>query len=159
MNLLEILSIVVLHWIFDFVLQTEEEAINKSKDLLYLLRHTIKYSYCWIFTGIIITLITIYNYPELIKEKEGVDLTVEMFTNILLFGIVTLIFRTSTDYFTSRFNKTLLPKRDLTYTHVDKQLIYFPKGENYHNFFVKIGFDQVLYYFQLFTTYYLLFRY
>jgi hypothetical protein len=58
--------------------------------------------------------------------------------NVVYFSIITFIAHTITDYFTSRLNSKLWAKGDV------------------HNFFVSIGFDQVLHYIQLFTTYYLL---
>jgi len=54
------------------------------------------------------------------------------------FWLITFVCHTITDYFTSRLNSRLWAKGDV------------------HNFFVSIGFDQVLHYVQLFTTYYLL---
>lgn len=56
----------------------------------------------------------------------------------LAFFFITFIAHTITDYFTSRLNSKLYAKGDI------------------HNFFVSVGFDQVLHYVQLFTTYYLL---
>ncbi len=57
---------------------------------------------------------------------------------MLLFVPITLICHTITDYFTSRLNNKLWNKGDV------------------HNFFVSVGFDQVLHYIQLFGTYQLL---
>ena len=51
------------------------------------------------------------------------------------FVIITFICHTVTDYFTSRLNSKLWAKGDV------------------HNFFVSVGFDQVLHYAQLFLTY------
>jgi membrane-bound metal-dependent hydrolase YbcI (DUF457 family) len=56
----------------------------------------------------------------------------------LLFIPITFICHTITDYFTSRKVKYFFDKKD------------------FHNGFVVIGFDQVLHYFQLFLTYYLI---
>jgi hypothetical protein len=56
----------------------------------------------------------------------------------LWFSTLTFIFHWSTDYVTSRLNSKLWAKGDV------------------HNFFVSVGFDQVLHYAQLFLTYYLL---
>lgn len=56
----------------------------------------------------------------------------------LIFLPITFICHTITDYFTSRLNTWLLNKKD------------------YHNFFVSVGFDQILHYVQLFLTYYYL---
>lgn len=57
---------------------------------------------------------------------------------VSLFPIITFICHWITDYFTSRLNTKLWNKGDV------------------HNFFVSVGFDQVLHYIQLFLTYYLL---
>lgn len=59
---------------------------------------------------------------------------------ILLFTIITFVTHTITDYFTSRLNSKLWAKDDT------------------HNFFVSIGFDQIIHYVQLFGTYILLFK-
>lgn len=60
-------------------------------------------------------------------------------TGLILFTVVTFIAHTLTDYFTSRINK-----------------YYWEKG-NTHNFFVSVGFDQILHYIQLILTLKLLF--
>jgi len=57
---------------------------------------------------------------------------------LLLFAPITFIVHTITDYYTSRINSQL---------HADGKI---------HEFFVAIGFDQVLHYIQLFITYYYL---
>lgn len=54
------------------------------------------------------------------------------------FVIITFVAHTLTDYFTSRLNSYLYKKGDI------------------HNFFVSVGFDQVLHYAQLFLSYYFL---
>jgi len=57
---------------------------------------------------------------------------------LALFPIITFICHWITDYFTSRLNSKLWAKGDV------------------HNFFVSVGFDQVLHYIQLFLTFYIL---
>ncbi len=57
---------------------------------------------------------------------------------LALFAPITFVCHWITDYFTSRLNSKLWGKGDI------------------HNFFVSVGFDQVLHYAQLFITYYLL---
>lgn len=59
--------------------------------------------------------------------------------HLTYFILITFVCHTITDYFTSRLNKRLWEKKDV------------------HNFFVSIGFDQVLHYVQLFLTFKLLF--
>lgn len=54
---------------------------------------------------------------------------------MLLFAPITFCFHWVTDYYTSRLNSCLYEKGDI------------------HNFFVSVGFDQVLHYTQLFLTY------
>jgi len=60
--------------------------------------------------------------------------------NISLFLLITFVAHTITDYYTSRLNSKL-----------------WASG-NSHNFFISVGFDQVLHYVQLFTTYWILFK-
>lgn len=55
-----------------------------------------------------------------------------------LFFVITFIAHTATDYYTSRLNARLWSRGSV------------------HNFFVSIGFDQILHYTQLLLTYYLL---
>lgn len=57
---------------------------------------------------------------------------------MMFFPIITFISHWMTDYYTSRLNSKLWAKGDI------------------HNFFVSIGFDQLLHYGQLFLTYNLL---
>lgn len=108
MSLFEIFMILLIHWVADFVLQTDWQAKNKSINNNALLTHTGAYSIVWL---------VIFG-P--------------------LFGLITFVTHTVTDYFTSRLNKYLWEKGDV------------------HNFFVSVGFDQVLHYVQLFLTYQLL---
>jgi uncharacterized membrane protein YagU involved in acid resistance len=121
MNLIEIFSIIIIHWFADFVIQTDRQAKGKSKNWSDLLEHTFVYSIIFGFA------FCFFLQPY----KYGV------FTPSLFF-LITFICHTITDYFTSRLNSKL-----------------WEKGE-VHNFFISVGFDQVLHYIQLFTTYYLL---
>ncbi len=122
-TLTEIFSIIVIHWIADFVLQTDKQAKGKSKNWSDLLEHTGNYSLLWTTIGMFYTIISLNTS-----------------WNWLLFGLITFIAHTITDYFTSRLNSKL-----------------WAKGQT-HNFFVSVGFDQTLHYIQLFLTYYLLFK-
>lgn len=115
MNLIEIFSIILIHWFADFVLQTDKQAKGKSKNWEDLLAHTLTYSMCW------------WSMMFFLPWFEAAA-----------FVGATFIFHTATDYFTSRLNTKLWNKGDV------------------HNFFVSVGFDQVLHYVQLFTTYWLL---
>lgn len=125
MTLIEIFAILIIHWIADFVFQTDEQAKGKSKNWTSLLSHTFDYSSIWLMLG----LCWVYICPS------G-----ELFRDVLCFVVITFSAHTVTDYFTSRLNSKLWAKGDV------------------HNFFVSVGFDQVLHYVQLFLTYYLLIK-
>lgn len=123
MNIYVLIAILLIHWIADFVLQTDKQAKGKSKNWGDLLGHTITYSACWIpFAFFRFG----YTFP----------MGVPCFSfNFIMFPIITFIAHTITDYFTSRLNSRLLAKGDT------------------HNFFVSVGFDQILHYVQLILTY------
>jgi hypothetical protein len=123
-NLTVVILIIFIHWIADFVLQTDWEATNKSTNIKALLSHTLRYSVWWtvfiIIYGIFFHQLTILN--------------------ALLFILITFIAHTITDYFTSRLNKKLWDTKQV------------------HNFFVSIGFDQILHYVQLLLTFYFILK-
>ncbi len=114
MTLSLIFSILVLHWIADFVCQTHWQSINKSTNNLALSNHVTVYSALWFVP-------MSYLLGDWILALEFVG--------------ITALFHFCTDYWTSKFNAYLYKKGDI------------------HNFFVSIGFDQVLHYVQLFLTY------
>ena len=125
MNLIEIFSILLIHWFADFVLQTDKQAKGKSKNWSDLLQHTFNYSGIWFMVGLLYIIPT----PSVI-----------LFWKVVTFFIITFITHTITDYFTSRLNSKLWSEGKV------------------HNFFISVGFDQVLHYVQLFLTYWLLTR-
>lgn len=135
-TLTEILSIIIIHYVADFVLQTNSQATGKGKNWSDFLGHTLTYSSIWLLVGM---------------SLSGTASDVE---NVAIFTLITFICHTATDYYTSRLNTKLLPKRELHPLYTD----YFreEKGKNFHNFFVAVGGDQVLHYAQLFITYYFL---
>ena len=127
MSLIIIFSIIFIHWITDFVLQSDKQAKGKSKNWSDLLAHTFTYSTMWIFASCLM----------LGYVNKG-QTTSWYVIHALLFGFITFVCHTITDYFTSRLNSKLWAKGDV------------------HNFFVSVGFDQVLHYIQLFLTFYFL---
>ena len=131
LNLIEIFSIIIIHWVADFVLQTDKQAKGKSKNWSDLLSHTFVYT----ISFATITYFVGFFYLMITKGKIPFNI------NLLWFLPITFICHTITDYFTSRLNNKLWVKGDV------------------HNFFVSIGFDQVLHYVQLFLTYALLKQY
>jgi len=93
MNLVEILGILFIHWIADFVLQTDTQAKNKSTSFYWLCGHTAMYTLVWTVIGAFYT--AKYNFTE-----QGI-------INLLLFVVITFTAHTITDYFTSRLNSRL----------------------------------------------------
>lgn len=118
-----IFAILFIHWVADFVCQTDWQAKNKSNNWSALLEHTALYTLIWF--------IPIAGYI-LFNTLNGLL--------ILEFMLITFICHTITDYYTSRVNSQLY------------------RDNKIHQFFVSIGFDQVLHYIQLFLTYYYLTR-
>ena len=119
--------IIFIHWIADFVLQTDWQAQNKSKNNFALLSHTSNYSLVWLLPMCLVFGVM----------KEGATTEWIVWTT-LYFSMITLVAHTITDYFTSRLNSKLWSEGKV------------------HYFFVSVGFDQVLHYGQLFLTYYFL---
>lgn len=132
MNLFEILSLLILHWIADFILQDEEWAVNKSHDMEALISHTLIYSWFFLIVGWILL------FPPLHLPLS--------YIGVILFVLATFITHTITDYFTSRVVSERFKNNHL--------------GSDIPNFgaFTIIGADQILHYIQLFTTYYIIFK-
>lgn len=122
-----IFFVLLLHWIADFVLQSDEQAVNKSKSFRFLIEHTTEYSLYWLFG--IFFLFSING--EYVSMRQYI-------INSGLFVAITFITHTGIDFVTSKINSKLWEK------------------EKRHNYFVSIGFDQMLHYCQLFLTYQLL---
>lgn len=132
LTLTEIFVILIIHWVADFVLQTDKQAKGKSKEWKHLLQHTFNYSVVWYF-AIFFFAIWGNHFNGYSCEELGWS------SYMILFPIITFIAHTITDYFTSRWVKK-----------------YFNKG-NYHMGFVIIGIDQYIFHIpQLFLTYYYL---
>lgn len=81
-----IIGILIIHWIADFVCQTDWQAKNKSKSWSALLEHTLSYSGIWIVGALFIISNPIRVVP---------------------FVLITFVTHTITDYFTSRLNSKL----------------------------------------------------
>ena len=122
--------IIVIHFIADFICQDEKWALGKSKNWSDLLSHTFTYSCIWLIP-------IMFLFPNNWTTSNYV-------INSLLFGFITFVAHTITDYFTSRVTSKLYAKGKF--------------GSSIPNlgFFSMIGFDQVLHYAQLFLTFYFL---
>lgn len=126
MNIYLVLAILAVHFIADFVCQTDWQAKNKSGNFKALIEHT--YSYTVVF------LIAILLY--LLCNIDYLDANVARW--LLQFIIVTFVTHTAIDFVTSKINAKL-----------------WEQGRT-HAFFVSVGFDQLLHYTQLLLTYYFL---
>lgn len=122
-----IISFIILHWFADYVMQPGEWAVNKSKSIFALLKHTSTYT-------VIFCLLTLVN-----------PLTPMIGTDWGIFTITTFVLHTLTDYVTSKWS-SLQYQRGNFGTSV-------PRGMD---FFVTLGFDQVLHGLQIFITYWYL---
>jgi len=129
MEYLNIVLLLLFHFIADFIYQTDEMTKNKSTSNKWLLKHTLTY------TGVI----SIYLYAMTLVETFTGGVISDIFTNTLLFASITLVAHTLTDYVTSRVSS------------------YFYKENKIHEFFVVIGLDQWLHALQIIVTYYLIF--
>lgn len=98
-----LILILVTHWVGDFVLQTDDQAKNKSTDLGYLLEHTASYSLLWILSSFFMF--------------EDADYITKWLKMGLFVGITFLI-HTLTDYFTSKLNKKLWDNKQVHYFFV-----------------------------------------
>lgn len=125
-----IIYILIAHFICDFVLQTDWEAKNKSRDNLALFSHTIGYS---IGISFFFTILLMIQAPELMQRLITLP--------ILSVFCITCGLHSLTDYITSRIVR-----------------YYFDKGDT-HNGFVTIGGDQILHYIQLFGMYLWIIKY
>jgi len=114
-----IMTVIAMHWVADFVLQTDWQAKNKSKDNFALLFHVLTYTICIFVSGIFF--LTNQLTSENIKIWE-------------LWALANGIVHFAVDYVTSRINTYLWNKGRV------------------HDFFVMVGFDQMIHYACLFGS-------
>ena len=129
MSIGTVMTILLIHFVGDFVLQTHEQASNKSSSNRYLALHVFNYS---LFTAIgwFMFLPSHIAFPW--QECAPGHL------NVLWVFTITFVSHFATDYFTSRWTKSLWEKKEV------------------HDFFVAVGFDQFMHATQLFYMYALL---
>jgi hypothetical protein len=84
----QIILIIFVHWIGDFLFQTFKMAMNKSKDNHQLFNHVLVYSCVWLFIGLFFYSVT----------------------QVLVFFVITFIFHFALDYGTSRWTSSLHKK-------------------------------------------------
>jgi hypothetical protein len=145
-----VLLILVAHWLGDFVFQTDEMAIAKSKSNVALGTHVVMVTGWLAIVAVVVVLCSLTTV-----EHAGMWVLVNALAHFV------------TDYFTSRVTSRLfffhpLPgqweqmdynaakgSKSVTQTVIDPWL---PIWENRHNFFVTIGFDQMLHMVVLLST-------
>lgn len=127
MNYWVVLYILLWHWIADFVFQTDKMAQGKSKENFWLIYHT------WIYS---VLMTGSYGVLMLFAACKEVDVPHPI--TMLYFFVITFSVHTVQDYITSRINSKLW------------------KEGKVHYFFVSVGFDQLLHFIQLLTTYQIL---
>ena len=113
--LIFILAVLFIHWVADFVCQSDWQAKNKSKDNAALLEHTLLYSILWFFP------VAIGGYY------------LHYSPNMLWFIPITFIAHTITDYFTSRLNTYLWTKGEVHYFFVSVGFDYLCINDKHEN--------------------------
>jgi len=122
------LLLLVSHFVADFVCQTHWQATNKSKNNAALLEHVATYTVVMALTSWFISPL----FPRLGESRD-------LLATCLLFSFGNGALHFGTDYVTSRISSKLYAKKD------------------FHNFFVVIGFDQLIHQVTLAGTMYLAF--
>lgn len=128
MHTMAVLStLIFVHWAADFKLQNDWMALNKSKAWKPLLAHVGLYSICFIGFG-------------------------------LSFALVTFCLHLATDYWTSRATSKLwfLQSVGNLSANGKEYECYVHQAGNRHDFFVMIGFDQMIHGLSLIWTAYFL---
>lgn len=122
----EIVVILFIHWVADFVVQTNWQAQNKSKDNIALLSHTFTYTVV-VFCGFFLL------------TGRGGPVTMSHLGSALAFSLVTFITHTIIDYFTSRISAKLYKDGDIHNFFVmiglDQIMHYVQLLATYHFFF------------------------
>lgn len=86
-----IIFLLFIHFLADFGLQTDDQAVNKSSSGKYLSMHVGVYSLCWLI---------------------AMGIWTGSFITAIYFANITFVFHFLTDYFTSRISKSFFDKKD-----------------------------------------------
>jgi hypothetical protein len=89
-DLWALFSIFIIHWFADFVMQSHEQAINKSSSNIALISHTFNYSMIWAVFAAAYIFIDLESYGP---------------WHFIAFVGITFVAHTITDWFTSRWCK------------------------------------------------------
>lgn len=133
-SIYEVLLILLVHYIADFIFQDDYWAKNKNKDNICLIKHTSVYS---LVTFMLLLPVVLIYHPDS-------NISIIIFKT-MIFSVISFVFHTVTDYYTSRI---------VGIKFENKQ--YGTKIPSVGVFSV-IGLDQLLHYIQLFLMYKYLF--
>ena len=126
-----ILQVVFAHWVSDFVLQSGWMATNKSRNWWALSSHVAVYTAS---LGVIMLVSGAFFLQEVYEHAPNAVIYAMTPVAFLLWVAINGILHFITDAITSRITTQLWIKGDM------------------HNFFVVVGFDQLVHYICLFTT-------
>ena len=116
-------TLIVAHWVFDFVLQSDTMALNKSKKFGYLFYH------CSVY-GIGMSIVSYIAITILYKRFLIVDFSTKSWFSLWLIPLFFMYYQ-------------------LTHIIIDRvtsQVNSYLYNKSRYYFFVSIGFDQVIYY-------------
>lgn len=124
-----LIGMFIAHWLFDFVLQKQDNAINKSSSVEHLSEHVMHY-----------TLGTTFILLCLIFMSKSYN---SIYDSIMLvsYGVITFLAHFSTDFVTSRITKNRYKNNKLY---------------GFNSFWFWIGLDQVVHIIQIVLTLHLL---
>jgi len=136
LELLLVLQILFAHWVSDFVLQSHWMATNKSRDWLALTAHAVTYTVSMLLIMFVFITATMYfnTEPGTLGSILFVFFPVTVAYFVAVWAVINGVLHFITDAVTSRITSKLWQKGDM------------------HNFFVVVGFDQLLHYVCLFAT-------
>ena len=122
--------LLVIHWIADFVCQTHWQAVNKSKNVVALLHHVLTYT-------LVLQVLSFFAVKNLGFTGPG------WFVPWVEFVLANMVLHFMTDFCTSRWSSVLF-KKQMEMIWTDEMRTIRWDDFNPHNFFVVIGFDQLL---------------
>jgi len=124
------MALLVIHWVADFVCQTHWQAFNKSKNIGALLSHVALYTLILSGGSALYMMGTDMTWPGYVQDWEK-------------FTAANFILHFMTDFCTSRWSSVLF-KKQMKMIWTDEMRTIRWDDFNPHNFFVVIGFDQLL---------------
>lgn len=116
----QVIIILFIHWLADFVCQTHEMSINKSKSNKWLFYHVAVYSSIWLFSGIVFCFNIVY---------------------VLFFTGITFLAHFLTDYATSRITSRLYSEKryhDFFVVIGVDQLLHYLQLISLYEYFINI---------------------